>query len=210
MLTDRSFDSLSLRQVTREAGITPTAFYRHYDDMEELGLVLVEESFASLAGALKDARFPASYEGDAIERSLTVVARHLHDHASHIRFIARERDGGMRRLRRAISRELQMFSDELAIDLAALPGVDGWTTEDRRLLAGIITETILRMVADLLDVGPDEEPDIVDRAGRQLRFITLGIAAWHGPASEEPASDGPASEGPASGAVASSSVTATA
>ena len=56
LLSQHSFDSLSLREVTRQAGITPTAFYRHFDDMEELGLVLVEESFRSLGEMLKDAR----------------------------------------------------------------------------------------------------------------------------------------------------------
>jgi hypothetical protein len=83
-----------------------------------------------------------------------VVVLHMHNHTAHFRFIARERYGGVRRLRRAINRELQLFADELAIDLVAMPGVDGWSTEDRRMLAGVITETIIRMVAELLEVGP--------------------------------------------------------
>src|SRR5439155_23497205 len=45
LLKEQSFSSLSLRQVTRAAGIVPTAFYRHFDDMEELGLALIDESF---------------------------------------------------------------------------------------------------------------------------------------------------------------------
>jgi AcrR family transcriptional regulator len=184
LLSHNSFDSLSLREVTREAGITPTAFYRHYDDMEELGLVLVEESFESLGGMLKDARTQSPFDRDAMERSLAVVVRHLHDHTSHFRFIARERYGGVRRLRRAINRELQLFADELAIDLVALPGVDGWSTEDRRMLAGVMTETMIRMVADLLEVGADEEHGIVERTKRQLRLITLGIPAWDGSGAE--------------------------
>src|SRR5688500_14594257 len=49
LLSRSSFDSISLREVTREAGISPTAFYRHFDDMEELGLVLVEQSFGTLS-----------------------------------------------------------------------------------------------------------------------------------------------------------------
>jgi len=178
LLSHSSFDSLSLREVTREAGITPTAFYRHYDDMEELGLVLVEESFESLGAMLKDARSQTPFGGDAIDRSLAVVVHHLHNHTAHFRFIARERYGGVRRLRRAINRELQLFADELAIDLVAMPGVEEWSTDDRRLLAGVITETIIRMVADLLEVGPDEEHGIVERTKRQLRLVTLGIPAW--------------------------------
>jgi AcrR family transcriptional regulator len=180
LLSHSSFDSLSLREVTREAGITPTAFYRHFDDMEELGLVLVEESFHSLSEMLRDARAQTPFDGDTIERSLDVVVRHLHNHTAHFQFIARERYGGVRRLRRSINRELQLFADELAIDLVAMPGVDAWTTEDRRMLAGLITETIIRMVAELLEVGPDEERDVVERTRRQLRLMSLGVPAWDG------------------------------
>ncbi|MPZ67865.1 MAG: TetR family transcriptional regulator, partial [Pseudonocardiaceae bacterium] len=34
LLDTHAFASLSLRQVAREAGIVPTAFYRHFTDME--------------------------------------------------------------------------------------------------------------------------------------------------------------------------------
>src|SRR5580698_2758468 len=43
MKEGRSFTGLSLREVTREAGVVPTAFYRHFGGMDELGLALVEE-----------------------------------------------------------------------------------------------------------------------------------------------------------------------
>jgi AcrR family transcriptional regulator len=180
LLSHSSFDSLSLREVTREAGITPTAFYRHFDDMEELGLVLVEESFQSLGEMLKDARAQTSFDDDTIERSLGVVVRHMHNHTAHFQFIARERYGGVRRLRRSINRELQLFADELAIDLVAMPGVEKWSTDDRRMLAGMITETIIRMVAELLEIGPDEEREVVERTRHQLHLMSLGIPAWDG------------------------------
>jgi hypothetical protein len=61
-----------------------------------------------------------------------------------------------------------------------MPGVDRWSTDDRRMLAGLITETIIRMVAELLEVGPDEEVEIVDRTKHQLRLISLGVPTWHG------------------------------
>src|SRR5512142_2533956 len=48
LLDDRSFSALSLREVTREAGIVPAAFYRHFESMEALGLVLIDESFRVL------------------------------------------------------------------------------------------------------------------------------------------------------------------
>ena len=36
-----SFDALSLRSVARSAGVVPTAFYRYFASMDELGLALV-------------------------------------------------------------------------------------------------------------------------------------------------------------------------
>lgn len=41
---EKSFSNLSLREVSREAGIAPTSFYRHFKDMDELGLAMVDES----------------------------------------------------------------------------------------------------------------------------------------------------------------------
>src|SRR5213082_2039381 len=51
-----SFDSLSLRSVAKAAGVVPTAFYRHFESMDELGLALVEESFRTLRAMLRNAR----------------------------------------------------------------------------------------------------------------------------------------------------------
>ena len=45
---ERSFSSLSLREVAKEAGLAPTSFYRHFSDMDELGLTLVDEAGLTL------------------------------------------------------------------------------------------------------------------------------------------------------------------
>ena len=39
---EKSFSNLSLREVAREAGIAPTSFYRHFKDLVELGLAMVD------------------------------------------------------------------------------------------------------------------------------------------------------------------------
>ncbi|MCV5655418.1 HTH-type transcriptional repressor FabR, partial [Escherichia coli] len=53
---DRSFSSLSLREVAREAGIAPTSFYRHFKDMDELGLTMVDEGGLLLRQLMRQAR----------------------------------------------------------------------------------------------------------------------------------------------------------
>ncbi|MDO9497955.1 MAG: TetR family transcriptional regulator, partial [Nocardioides sp.] len=53
---ESSLVALSLRQVAKEVGVVPTAFYRHFDSIEALGLALVDESFVSLREMLLDVR----------------------------------------------------------------------------------------------------------------------------------------------------------
>ena len=53
---EQSFAGLSLREVAKQAGIAPTSFYRHFKDMEELGLTLVDESGLALRQIMRKAR----------------------------------------------------------------------------------------------------------------------------------------------------------
>ena len=53
---DKSLGSLSLREIAGEAGIVPAAFYRHFKDIEELGLALVDDMSVKLRVILRDAR----------------------------------------------------------------------------------------------------------------------------------------------------------
>ena len=178
LLSRNSFDSISLREVTREAGITPTAFYRHFDDMEELGLVLVEESFGSLRGMLREARANPDIFNDVIRRSVEVLVAHVRSHEAHMRFIARERHGGVRRIRRAIAREVDLVTTELALDLAAFPVVGKWGIDDRRLLADLIVELMVGVAADMVDADPGDHAAVAVRSERQLRLIMVGVANW--------------------------------
>jgi AcrR family transcriptional regulator len=181
LLSRRSFDAISLREVTREAGISPTAFYRHFDDMDELGLVLVDESFGALRDVLRDARSDPDVYENAIRVSIKVLVEHVDEHEAHLRFIARERYGGVGRIRRAIARELQLFADELAIDLGRFPFVDHWSMDDRHMLADLLTETLVALAAALVDDAEgtgDDRAALVDRAERQLRLVALGVPYW--------------------------------
>ena len=180
LLSRNSFDSISLREVTKEAGISPTAFYRHFDDMEELGLALVEESFGSLRDMLRDARADPSMVTNAIDRSVETVVLAAERNRLHFRFIARERYGGISRIRKAIRRELQLFADELAVDLAVFPFVRDWPVDDRRMLASLIAETMIHMTAELLDADADEAERLIERTRRQLVLISLSVPIWSG------------------------------
>lgn len=178
LLSRNSFDSISLREVTKEAGISPTAFYRHFDDMEELGLELVDESFGSLREMLREARSDPALITNAIDKSVETVVLSAERNKLHFRFIARERYGGVKRIRKAIRRQLQLFADELSIDLAVFPFVKDWSVDDRRMLASLIAETMVHMAAELLEADPSERDEIIERARQQLVLVNLGVPMW--------------------------------
>jgi AcrR family transcriptional regulator len=177
LLSRHSFDSISLREVTREAGVSPTAFYRHFDDMEELGLVLVEDALGSLRQMIRAARSVTDTQIN-VRRSVQTLADYTHDHQAHLRFIARERYGGVKVLRRAIRREIQLFVDELAVDVGQLPELQGWSVDDRRVLASLLVETAVHMAVELLEARDDEHPAIQRRTESQLLLVLLGVTRW--------------------------------
>ena len=181
LLERRSFDRLSLRQVTKEVGIVPGAFYRHFRDMDELGLALVEESFGTLREMIRSARADVPTWDDAIVRSVETLVEHVHAHRAHFRFIARERTGGTPVLRHAIEDELRAFTDELATDMRGFPYLDDWPEEDLTMLASLVVATVVGTAAALTDLPrdrPEVEAAIVLTTERQLRLIFLGVPHW--------------------------------
>jgi len=182
LLEGQSFSSLSLRQVTRAAGVVPTAFYRHFDDMEQLGLVLIDESFPTLRAMIRAARTDPRTDEHVIRNSVEILVGYVHEHDTHFRFIARERFGGVAALRHAIGLEIRLFASDLATDLARFPYLDRWSTEDLQLLAGLMVNAMVSTAEAILDAPPKDptaEAEIIVTAGRQLRMITLGVPEWH-------------------------------
>ncbi len=184
LLGEQSFSSLSLRQVTRAAGVVPTAFYRHFNDMEELGLALIDESFRTLRAMIRAARAdPRTYE-HAIRNSVKILTSYVHEHDTHFQFIARERFGGVASLRHAIRREIHLFASDLATDLARFPGLESWSGEDLQLLAGLTVNAMVATAEAILDAPPHDplaEAEIVLTSERQLRMILLGVPQWRNP-----------------------------
>ncbi|MGV0741508.1 TetR family transcriptional regulator [Mycolicibacterium sp. XJ870] len=180
LLKDRSFSGLSLREVTREAGIVPAAFYRHFDSMEALGLVLIDESFRSLRDMLRGARAGKIDPNHIIESSAEILVGTFNERREHWRFIARERSSGVSVLRYAIRTEIRLITSELAIDLARFPGLKDWSSEDLNILASLFVNAMISVTEALEDAGDEQAIDAIHRtAVKQLRMIAVGVQGWH-------------------------------
>ena len=127
--------ALSLRQVAKEVGIVPTAFYRHFPSIEHLGLALVEESLDTLRALLRELRHTAGEDaGTIIDGSVAVLVEQVRQDHAHYGFIARERFAGPAGVRDAIARGIELAERELATDIAHLPSTDTWSERDLEVL----------------------------------------------------------------------------
>jgi len=181
LLENQNLSSLGLREVTRAVGIAPAAFYRHFRDMDELGAELVERSLDELLPVIREARQGRSDPDECVRCTLDVLAAYVGSHQGPFRIIARERSGGVAPVRRAIRDKLRQATEELADDLARLPGYEDWGRDDITMIAGMFVNHAVQVASTLLDV-PDDQPEearrLLSLARRQLHLIVVGRRHW--------------------------------
>lgn len=175
LAAERGFGALSLREIARSAGIVPTAFYRHFASLDDLGAALVDEGIRALRLALRQLRRTP-------DARLSETVRFVFDQVAVKRelfgFITRERRGGSAAMQHAIALELQLIVRELIVDLSRITDLDSWSPDDLELAADLIVSTVADCIADYVAATPRDQSAIIDRTISQVRLIALGMAAW--------------------------------
>lgn len=135
---DQAFTDISIREITGDAGVVPATFYRHFADMGEVGLVLVDESFTELRQVMRAIRAQPVPTAELVENSVVTFLGHAREHPKHFRFIAKERYGGSSALRMALGREIQLWVSELATDLARFNQARDLATDELMAVASLV------------------------------------------------------------------------
>ncbi|EFL35014.1 TetR-family transcriptional regulator [Streptomyces viridochromogenes DSM 40736] len=185
LLEEQSLSSLGLREVTRAVGVAPTAFYRHFRSTADLGVALVEEALGSLHPMIRTTVSTTDDSQERITRAIELIARHVDGYPAHVRFIARERHGGVQPVREAIREQLARFAQEVKDELAEDPVSEGWSEDDLLMLAHLYVDQMLITASLFLEAleGPAEEREertrnVAQVATRQMRLIGLGRHHW--------------------------------
>lgn len=177
----RSFTSLGIREIAREAGVVPNAFYRHFRSTDELGLALVEEVGITLRRLLREARQPNARQSDVLRQSVQVYHQYVLHNRLQFLFISSERAGGSRILRMAIRNHVSHFTNEMAQDIRRLGLFPEMSTASLQLVCGLIATSMLAAAPEILDL-PAEHPlleaEMTERFVQQLQIILLGAAGW--------------------------------
>ncbi|WP_199610592.1 HTH-type transcriptional repressor FabR [Flocculibacter collagenilyticus] len=171
--SERSFSSLSLREVSREAGIAPTSFYRHFKDMDELGLTLVDEGGLTLRQLMRQARKRIADGGSIIRISVNTFMEFVENNSNVFRLLLRERSGTSAAFRSAVAREIHHFVAELTDYLMA---DNALAYEDAYVQAEAMVTIVFNAGAEALDLNQEKRVALSERVMQQLRLIAKGAA----------------------------------
>lgn len=173
----RSLSTLSLREVTREAGIAPNSFYRQFRDMDELAVALIDLSGRSLRKIIGQARKRVSTERSVIRVSLETFMEQLRADDKLLHVLLREGTVGSDAFKQAVDRELNFFEEELQIDLVRLAAADHARLHEPALVAKAITRLVFAAGASAMDTPPEKDPELIEQLSQMLRMIITGSRA---------------------------------
>jgi AcrR family transcriptional regulator len=172
---DKSLSATSLREIAREAGIAPTSFYRHFNDMDELGLTLVDEAGLALRQLMRQARQRLESGGGVIDTSVDTFMEFISDNKNVFRLLLREHTGTSLAYRAAVLREIQHFIEELSDYIVIQLNLP-------RALANLQAEAMVKLVfsagAEALDAENSRQAEIANRVKHHLRIVQLGAIEY--------------------------------
>ncbi|TCB62830.1 HTH-type transcriptional repressor FabR [Acinetobacter terrestris] len=170
----KSIASLSLREVAREAGIAPNSFYRHFRDIDELAIELIDRAGHVLRQILHQARLKASKQNSIIRSSVEVFIEQLDADEGNLSLLLREAYTGSASYKLAVERQLNYFQQELQEDLIRLERLNHSKLFHPDIVAKAITQLVFNMGATVIDMPMTERKEIAEQTMIMIRMILEG------------------------------------
>jgi AcrR family transcriptional regulator len=183
----RSFASLGLRELAREAGLNPNTFYRHFDTLDELAREAVESVSRRLRPMLRRERWLAAHDEphSVPRRACTAFFAFALDHREAFLSALAEYHGTSPALREAVRANLHEVSAEMADDVVQLALVP---TLARVTVDEVCTQIVLQLFhlsAEYIDADAARREALIDYSERFIIRLFAGsvLLAQHEPGS---------------------------
>ena len=183
----RSFSSISLREVAREVGLVPTAFYRHFQDMDELGKELVDQVALYLKNVVHQLGHGLAQPNAKTQTSMERFFNAVDVYPQQWIFMIAERWGGSEMVRRAIAREIDFLNIDLAEDLRKFEIVQNFDHgDDLKVLANILINLCFTWAMSWISLGRQysgmelelQKLVLKKQSITQIKLIFKGISNW--------------------------------
>lgn len=178
---NRSVSTLSLREIAREAGIAPNSFYRHFRDVDELAVALIDQAGGTLRKIIREARNRISPERSVIRTSVEAFMEQLEADKKLLHILLREGTVGSDAFKQAVERELTFFEEELQEDLLRLSADRHAPMHMPPLVAKAMTRLVFTMGASAMDQSHAERSRTTEQIVSMLRLVAAGAQALSAP-----------------------------
>ncbi len=172
----RSFASLGLRELAREAGLNPNTFYRHFDTLDELAREAVESVSRRLRPMLRRERWLAAHDdAHSVPRRACAAffAFALENRAVFVSALA-EYHGTSPVLREAVRANLHDVSAEMADDVVQLEWMPALARETVDEVCTQIVLQLFHLSAEYLDANAARQQALIAYAERFIVRLFAG------------------------------------
>ncbi|MFQ3216749.1 MAG: AcrR family transcriptional regulator [Paraperlucidibaca sp.] len=177
----RSMATLSLREVARTAGIAPNSFYRHFRDVDELGIALIALAGSSLRHVFSEARQRISAGSSVVQTSLNVFYEQLNAKERYLELLLCEGRVGSLAYQAEVDRQLQFFEHELTSDLIRLEAQNANKLHEPTIVAKAITRLVFSMGAQAVAKSPEQQQELLEQTATMVYMILAGARALAAP-----------------------------
>lgn len=176
LAAEHGFASLSLREVSREAQIAPTSFYRYFEDMEELGLALIVEHVGPRWRALCERTGGATTQPNGAARAIVEsVFAAVAAEPQPFRFLMAERVGGFPRFRAAIGALVAELRQAVE-GVLRKAGDPARQHPSLRNAADALVVIALDAGLRFLEPANEGRSELASRTIEQIQMVILGLA----------------------------------
>jgi AcrR family transcriptional regulator len=194
--TSRSLSSIGLRELAREAGLNPNTFYRHFRDLDDLGMALIHDISSQLRQPLRDLRREAAARavrssklslpmlfGIDLQRGRRVTHETVQlffdfvdQHPGVFIMGVRELHGSSPRLRQALLTVMDEFAEDMAEDIRDFKLLPANLSEGQvRQISHMVSHNLFQQVLDYLG-QPQRQAAIRALAEEQIILQFTGAA----------------------------------
>lgn len=183
----RTFSSMSLREITGEVNLAPATFYRHFQNMDQLGLELIDHLAIYLKGSFSQIYKLALQNPHEHQARLDLLLETVKQRPAYWSFFIHERSSGSVVIRKALQREVVFLVEYTASTMQQMQ--DFKHIQDSKNL-NIFAEMFIHLsfcwAMQWLDLSYEEdtpERDLAEQAFRekallQLQLLYSGIQNW--------------------------------
>lgn len=179
--TGHNFSTLSIREITRQTGVVPTSFYRHFASMDALGMGLVDELSLKLRTLMRKARSNGDPASQMIRNSVDIYFTQVDENRAFFVFLCQEMTGGSTATREAIRKELDFFANELVADMNRYHRLSNLSAYMLEITAQLAIQIVTMSTAEMLDIPVEnvsQRSALRLRMIRQLQLTFLGGSHW--------------------------------